>query len=455
MTTLWKKDGVDADLQVMRFTVGEDAELDNRLLPFDIVGTAAHARGLEQIGLLDAGEADALVRALAAALDAYESGEFRLSPEDEDAHSALEKRLTAELGEVGRKVHAGRSRNDQVLTALRLCMKDALLCAMRQLASLARATCELGSRWKLVPLPGTTHMQRAMPSTVGFWYASFAEGWADVLEDGRALFSKLDASPLGAAAGYGAPLPLDRGFTASLMGFGRVQVNAQAVQNSRGRLEAALIGWLAEASRDVEKMAIDLLTFSSAEHGFVRIPETLCTGSSIMPQKRNPDVLELLRGTPSTIFSLRDEVERVIAKLPSSYNRDFQLTKGPMMRAVDRFGPMIAILHRALPELAWDEERLAGSLSVEMFATHRALELVREGLPFRDAYRQSAAELRDGDTGAWPRDPAAAIAAMDHLGAPANPGLDEALTRVNAVETWTNATSSALTISWNKLLETA
>jgi len=455
MSTLWKKEGVDADAEIMAFTVGEDAELDNRLLPFDIIGTTAHARGLEKIGILDAAESMSLREALAAALEAYESGDFRLEAGDEDAHSALERRLTAELGEVGKKVHAGRSRNDQVLTALRLYMKDAVLVSMGRLVSLVRSTCELGQKWKLVPLPGYTHMQRAMPSTVGFWYASFAEGWADALDSGRALYERLDTSPLGAAAGYGAPLPLDREHTASLMGFGRVQVNAQAVQNSRGRLEAALIGWLVEVGRDVEKMAGDLLTFSSAEHGFALIPETLCTGSSIMPQKRNPDVLELLRATPSTLLACRDEVERVIAKLPSSYNRDFQLTKEPLMRALDRFGPMLAILSRALPELTWDEKMLAGSLSVEMFATHRALELVTEGVPFRNAYRQSAAELKSGDTAVWPQDPNAAIAAMSHLGAPANPGLAEALARTNAADEWLRATETKLKSCWNKLLKSS
>ncbi|MCP4680129.1 MAG: argininosuccinate lyase [Deltaproteobacteria bacterium] len=453
MTTLWKKEWVDADEEILSFTVGDDRVLDNRLIPYDIIGSLAHADGLARIGILTDREFSQLGIALKRAYRDWACGAFRLSPKDEDVHSALEHRLTEELGEVGKKIHAGRSRNDQVLTALRLFMKKALLDTMEKLAALTRNSCDFGARHRNLPMPGYTHMQRAMPSTVAFWYASFSDSFADALEAGQALYRKLDSSPLGAAAGFGVPLPLEREHTAKRMGFGRVHVNAMAVQNSRGRLEAAFAGWLAEIGRDVEKVAWDLLLFSSAEFDFVRIPEALCTGSSIMPQKKNPDVLELLRATPSVFLACRDEIERIISKLPSSYHRDFQLTKGPMMRAVDQGRSVLTILGKALKELTWNEERLKESLSTEMLATHRALVLVREGIPFRDAYVQAAKELRESKTDDWPTDFNEIIAGLNHLGAPGNPGLDEARIRADTVAVWVNETRKDLEDCWDDLLD--
>lgn len=452
MSTLWKKGWVDTDAEILAFTIGEDQLLDNRIIPFDIIGSLAHARGLQKIGILTKDEMTQLTHALQKAYVNWEDGRFELGPEDEDAHSAIEALLTKQLGETGKKVHAGRSRNDQVLTALRMYMKVSLLDLMGKLSTLARLACDEGANYSRVPMPGYTHMQRAMPSTLAFWYASFAEGWTDSLESGKALFQRLDSSPLGAAAGFGAPIPLDREYTAGLMGFERVQVNAQAVQNSRGRLEAALLGWFLEVGRDVEKMAWDLLLFSSAEFGFVTIPEALCTGSSIMPQKKNADVLELLRATPSVLHACRDEVEQIIAKLPSSYHRDYQLTKPPLMRAVDRTGVMLTILAKALGELKWNKKQMANALTQEIFATHRALELVQQGAPFREAYRTAAMELREEKTEDWSDDPAQSIAALTHLGSPGNPGLVEAKARIQPVENWLAVTEDALKKRWAELL---
>ncbi len=452
MTTLWKKEWVDADEEILSFTIGDDRILDNRLIPYDIIGSLAHADGLAKIGILTEEEFSKLSGALKQVYREWETDAFRLSLEDEDVHSALERRLTEDLGEVGKKIHAGRSRNDQVLTALRLFMKKSLLDTMDELVKLTRNSCDSGARYLHLPMPGYTHMQRAMPSTVAFWYASFAESFTDALEAGQSLHQKIDSSPLGAAAGFGVPLPLEREYTARRMGFGRVHINAMAVQNSRGRLEAAFAGWLAEVGRDVEKVAWDLLLFSSAEFDFAQIPETLCTGSSIMPQKKNPDVLELLRATPSVILACRDEIERVISKLPSSYHRDFQLTKGPMMRAMDRGRSVLTILGKALKDLSWNEERLTGSLSTEMLATHRALALVRENVPFRDAYVQAAKELREGETDDWPSDFGEMIAGLNHLGAPGNPGLEEARARADTVATWVDETRQKLEGCWSDLL---
>lgn len=453
MGTLWKKEWSDTDAQILAFTTGEDEELDNRLVPYDILGSLAHTHGLGKIGIISSAEQKKLIAALQDIYRDWREGKFQIAPGDEDVHTALENRLTAKLGETGKKIHTGRSRNDQVLTALRLYMKAALLNTMHELANLARTTCDKGEQLKTIPMPGYTHLQRAMPSSVAFWYGSFAEGFADTLELGQAVHGRLDSSPLGAAAGFGVPLPLDREFTASLMGFGRVQINAQAVQNSRGRLEAGLLNWLVELGRDVEKMAWDLLLYSSAEFNFVSLAESLCTGSSIMPQKKNADVLELLRATPSVIAGCRDEVERVIAKLPSSYHRDFQLTKPPLMRGLDRAFTMIIMASKALWGLNWNEGRLVAAMSQELFATDRALQLVSMGVSFREAYRQTAEELRNGETSNWEKDPLASSKTRTHLGSPGNPGLDHIRERVELFDSWVDDTQKRLQQRWNDLLQ--
>ncbi len=452
MSTLWKKEGAGTDQDILAFTIGEDQVLDNRLIPYDIIGSLAHVKGLEKIGLMNAEETENLSSALSALYGQWRAGDFVLGPDDEDVHSAIERCLTEKLGETGKKIHAGRSRNDQVLTALRLFMKAELLHAMQALATLVQSACEHGNKYTQVVMPGYTHMQRAMPSTLGFWYASFAEGFADSLEAGKFLFAQLDKSPLGAAAGYGVPLPLDREYTASLMGFGRVHINAQAVQNSRGRMEASVIHWLTEMGRDVEKMAWDLLLYSSAEFGFVTIPERLCTGSSIMPQKKNADVLELLRATPSVLAACRDEAERIIAKLPSAYHRDFQLTKAPLMKALDRAHAMLVILDKAIGELVWHPEVMSQALSPDIFATHRALDLVAKGSPFREAYQVAAKELREGNTKDWKIEKDGLASDLNHLGAPGNPGLDQAKEKAEAIQSWVTKTQNALQTQWSALL---
>jgi argininosuccinate lyase len=452
MSTLWKKEGAGTDADILAFTIGEDRVLDNRLIPYDIIGSLAHVKGLAKIGLMSERETTNLSAALSTLHQKWHAGEFALGPEDEDVHSAIERCLTEALGETGKKIHTGRSRNDQVLTALRLFMKAELLNAMEELAAIVQSTCKSGNQYQQVLMPGYTHMQRAMPSTLAFWYAAFAEGFADSLEAGKSLYIGLDKSPLGAAAGYGVPIPLDREYTAALMGFDRVHINAQAVQNSRGRLEAAVINWLAEVGRDVEKMAWDLLLYSSAEFGFVTIPERLCTGSSIMPQKRNADVLELLRATPSVLLACRDEAERIIAKLPSAYHRDFQLTKVPLMKALDKGHAMLVILNKAIGELAWNQEAMSQALSPEIFATHRALNLVAQGTPFREAYQQTAKELRDGNTDDWKIEKDRVVTDLNHLGAPGNPGLEQAKQKADTIQSWVSETQATLQKQWNALL---
>jgi argininosuccinate lyase len=452
MNALWSKEWTDTDAEVLAFTIGDDAVLDNRLIPYDIVGTLAHARGLEKIGLLAAKEHDAIRGKLADLYEAWKAGRFHLKPGDEDMHSALERELTAALGDLGKRIHTGRSRNDQVLTALRLFMKESLLTGMKALSDLAGTACREGQQHLGVMMPGYTHLQRAMPATVGFWYASFAESFADTLDSGRALFDRIDRSPLGAAAGFGAPLPLDRELTAKAMGFSRVHINAAAVQNSRGRYEAALANWLVDVGLDVEKLSFDLLLFSSREFGFVRLPGQFTTGSSIMPQKQNPDIIELLRAAPAVQRACRDEIEHLIAKLPSNYHRDFQSTKGPLLRAVEKGRLMMVIANKLMSNLKWNSARLRAACTEELFATHRAVALAREGIPFREAYGLAAKELREGKTADWVTADNDVLKSLGHLGAPGNPGLKEAAARIDALTDWVDATLAELLATWALLL---
>lgn len=452
MKPLWKKDWVSTDDAVMAFTVGDDPLLDQKLIPFDLLGSAAQAAGLLRIGIITEEEHDSLMRELSKLKTAWEEDAFGILPGEEDMHTAIERALTDALGDAGKRIHTGRSRNDQVITALRLYLKKSLLDALVALAGAAKTACDEGDRYPDLLMPGYTHMQRAMPSTVAFWYASFAEGFADALESGLDLYRRIDKSPLGAAAGFGVPIMLDREYTAEVMGFSSLQVNAAAVQNSRGRYEAALANWFVELGRDVEKMAWDLLLFSTAEFGFVTIPETLVTGSSIMPQKKNPDVVELLRAAPSTIRGARDEIERIIEKLPSNYHRDFQLTKGPAMRAVDHGLHMIAITQKLLENLTWQPDRLKAAFSIDLLATHRAVDLVKKGLPFREAYLAAAKELQEGNTEAWQYTDAEILDSLTHLGAPGNPGLTEARARIEASASQIEETTQQLLEKWAQLL---
>ncbi len=452
MNALWSKEWTHTDAEVLAFTIGDDAVLDNRLIPYDIIGSLAHAAGLEAIGILTSEDRGALREKLAELYNDWKVGRFHLKPEDEDMHSAIERELTDALGDLGKRIHTGRSRNDQVLTALRLFMKESLLINMKALARLAATACAQGKNHLGVMMPGYTHLQRAMPASVGFWYASFAESFADTLETGKALFDRLDRSPLGAAAGFGVPLPLDRELTAKVMGFSRVHVNAAAVQNSRGRLEAAYAGWLVDVGLDVEKLSWDLLLFSSREFGFVRLPAQFTTGSSIMPQKQNPDIIELLRAAPGIQRACRDEIEHLIAKLPSNYHRDFQTTKGPLLRAVEKGRLMLVITDKLMGSLEWNRENLKAACTQELFATHRAVALVQQGAPFREAYKEAAKELREGRTDHWDYSDDDIFKGLGHLGAPGNPGLKEAAARIDQLGNWVDETRAELLTRWEMLL---
>lgn len=415
---LWDKGGA-LDDAILRYTARDDWQLDQRLLAYDIRASIAHVRGLARAGILSEAEQAALVRELSGLAAQNEAGELRLGPDDEDGHTAIEAALVERLGDVGKKVHTGRSRNDQVLVALRLYERDAL----DELVALARdggrALLDLARREASTPMPGYTHLQRAVPSSFGYWAASFAEGLADAMDALRAARAQVDRCPLGGAAGFGVNLPLDREGVARELGFAGIAVNPLASQSSRGIIEAAVLGAAWQLMAVLRRLAWDLSLFSMSELGFVRLPEAFTTGSSIMPQKRNPDVIELMRAACAVVQGALAEVQAIVA-LPSGYHRDLQLTKGPTLRAIDEALATARLVPRLVQGVELDRERMLAAITPECFATDRAVELAAAGVPFRDAYRQVAAEIA-----ALPRgDAAQSLAARVSPGAPGNLRLD-------------------------------
>ena len=392
MTRLWDK-GLPLAERVLRYTAGEDHELDARLVAYDVRGSIAHAEMLAATGLIGEDDVVAIREGLKALEASFEAGEWRIELDDEDVHTALESRLTDRIGAAGAKLHLGRSRNDQVLTALRLYLLDAEAELSERVERLREALKALTERQGELALPGYTHMQQAMPSTVALWCGGFDEAFADAVQGLHAARRRIDKNPLGSAAGYGTPgLPLDRDMTTAKLGFASKQWPVTAVQLSRGKAESGLLFEITLLVQDLGRMAADLLLFYTQEFGYVSLAADVTTGSSIMPQKRNPDVLELVRASQATAQSCLDEALMITAKLPSGYQRDLQRLKAPVFRAIDLAIDSVDIMAYLLEGLRFNADRIR--MDDGLYATETAYRLVREqGLTFRDAYRQTAAEL--------------------------------------------------------------
>ena len=424
---LWQKPGVKVDERIQRFLAGEDVILDREFFLFDIEASRAHAEGLQHIGILTDGELEDIRRELAVLAEDFHSGHFILDEQFEDGHSAIEARLIERLGDTGRRIHTGRSRNDQVLVATRLWLKDRLarvaaLCRESAQVALARAVAEAA-----LPIPGYTHLQRAMVSSAGMWWAAWAEGFIDDAVRARDTLAWVDANPLGSAAGYGVNLPLARDHTTQTLGFGRMQVAATYAQLSRGKFEMGAIDALGAALLDVRRLAWDLSLFTSAEFGFVALPAEYTTGSSIMPNKRNPDVVELMRASYSAVAAARTEIEQLLS-LPSGYHRDLQFSKGAIFHAFGRGLGALELLPDLLRNLEWKPERMRAALDPSMYATDLAVDLARQGMPFRDAYKQAA------DPARWAEgDPEASLAARVSPGAAGDLRLDVLQQRLDAL----------------------
>jgi argininosuccinate lyase len=429
---LWAK-GQTVAGWVQRFTVGEDYRWDTLLLPYDIEGTRAHAAGLAQIGVLSEAEFQAIIQTLDALKAEVEAGRVGVRPEDEDAHTVIEQYLTQELGETGKKIHTGRSRNDQVLAALRLFLKDSLREAGRQVARLVEHLCRLGEAQNDALMPGYTHLQQAMPSTAGLWALGYAELLLSDLAALRHTYDQVDVCPLGSAAGYGVPfLRLPREAVARQLGFRDLQLHVTAVQLSRGKLELHAAHALVQVGATLNRMASDLVLFNSQEFGFVELPLEFCTGSSIMPQKQNPDVLELVRAGYHRLLAEMNVLLTLPANLPSGYHRDLQLTKEAVVRCVLHARDMLTAMDNLLPQLRFRRDRMQAACTPALLATAEALRRVIAGVPFREAYRQAAAEL---DKLTQP-EPSAVLAAYQVDGYPGRGRPDVLQKRLEAFQDW-------------------
>lgn len=389
MSRLWEK-GLPLAERVLRYTAGEDHLLDARLVSYDVMGSIAHAEMLAATGLISDDDCSAIRDGLTALGAGYAAGEWSISLEDEDVHTALESRLTETIGDAGARLHLGRSRNDQVLTALRLYLRDAAEDLGRRVTTLRESIAGLNERQGDVQLPGYTHMQHAMPSSVSLWCGGFDEAFADAIDGLHATRRRINKNPLGSAAGYGTPgLPLDRELTTKKLGFDATQTPVTSVQLSRGKAESTLLFEVTLLLQDLGRMASDLLLFYTQEFAYVSLASDVTTGSSIMPQKRNPDVLELLRAASGTAHACLDESLMITAKLQSGYQRDLQRLKAPLFRAIDLAIDSVDIMAYLLQGMRFLPENI--ELNGGIFATEEAYRLVtEEGMPFRAAYQQVA-----------------------------------------------------------------
>lgn len=408
------------DPDILDYTVGEDPVLDRELVKWDAAGTAAHVTMLSRMRLpkgtppiVTPAEAAKVRRELAAVVDEFRTGKFEIRESDQDVHMAVERRLTETLGDLGKKIHTGRSRNDQVAVDVRLHIKDQLLATEGEVAALASSLLAFGKRHSLLPLVGRTHLQPAMPSSVGVWASGHAEMVLDQVVNLEAAYGINDLCPLGSAAGYGVPLPLDRKLTSGLLGFARPLHNVFGASMARGEDEAALLSALAQLMVALSRLAEDLIIFSMPEFAYFRLPREYCTGSSIMPQKYNPDVLELVRSKAAIVVGLQTAALTQLHAMPGGYNRDLQDSKGLYMKGISIARTTLRILAKVVDGVSVDEAKLRAGFIPGVFATDAALRQVAAGVPWREAYHDVRNHLERLET----EDADSAVLAKRHLGA--------------------------------------
>ncbi|MBD0260091.1 MAG: argininosuccinate lyase [Cytophagales bacterium] len=393
---LWQKENTPVSEKIEKFTVGRDRELDLHLAPFDVLGSMAHAGMLARIGLLTEAEELQLRTALREIYRQVEAGTFTIEEGVEDVHSQVELQLTRQLGETGKKIHSGRSRNDQVLVDLKLYCRHRLGEVVRATEKLFRLLVALSERHKDVLLPGYTHLQVAMPSSFGLWFGAYAESLADDLLLLQAAYKIADQNPLGSGAGYGSSFPLDRTLTTQLLGFESLHYNVVYAQMSRGKTEQYACTALAAVASTLSRLAMDVCLYNSQNFGFLTLPDALTTGSSIMPHKKNPDVAELLRAKTNRLKALPNEFALLLSNLPSGYHRDLQLTKEIVMPAFAEILSCLDVTHFMLENVKVQENILDDPRYAYLFSVERVNELVLGGVPFREAYRQVGKEIAEG-----------------------------------------------------------
>ncbi|ACV25968.1 argininosuccinate lyase [Kangiella koreensis] len=427
-STVQSSDKTAIQKKVEQFMSGEDVLLDQHLFAFDIQASKVHAQGLQRIDILSHAELEQITVSLDDLLYQFKKGLFVLDQSFEDGHSAIEYFLTEQLGDLGKKIHTGRSRNDQVAVATRLYCKQALLDLKQINVQIAQVCLTQAEQHKDSIMPGYTHIQRAVVSSWGLWFASFAESFCDNSQLAQQTLDWIDANPLGTAAGYGVNLELDRDFTTEALGFARMQVNPMYVQNSRGKFELQVLMAFKQAMLDIRRLAWDLSLFTSAEFNLVKLPDLFSTGSSIMPNKRNPDTVELMRAHYAKLVGVYNEIESLLS-LPSGYQRDLQNTKAPLINGITESLLCLALVPELLSGVDICHANCEKAIEPAMFATDKAIELAREGVPFRQAYQQ----LKDNYQDLAQRSPLQALRDRVSPGACANLKLSEMADRLENV----------------------
>lgn len=395
MATLWNK-GTQATEMVEAFTVGDDRILDRKLAKYDVQGSKAHIAMLESIGLLSADELQALTAALDEIAQSIEDGSFVLEDDVEDIHSQVELLLTRKLGDIGKKIHSGRSRNDQVLVDVKLFLRDELLKVRSEVLDLFSALQALSEKYRNVLMPGYTHAQVAMPSSFGLWFGAYAEALVNDMYMLGGAYKVVNRNPLGSAAGYGNSFPLNREMTTRLLGFASPDYNSVAAQMSRGKSEKCVASALGSVALTLNKFAADCCQYMCPNFGFISFPDSLTTGSSIMPHKKNPDVWEMVRGKCNRILSCENEISLLCSNMPHGYHREYQLLKDILFPVLDLMHSCIGITRYMLDYIKVNEHILDAPIYRYLFTVEEVNRRVLQGVPFRDAYRQVGMEVNEG-----------------------------------------------------------
>lgn len=392
---LWQKD-IEVNKLIEEFTVGRDIEFDMLLAEHDVIASRAHAMMLEKVKLLTKADLKKLLSGLDDIKKQIKNGTFKIEEGVEDVHSQIELQLTRMAGDAGKKIHVGRSRNDQVLTAVKLYLKSELVAISKQVGEVFGIFINLSEKHKNILLPGYTHLQIAMPSSFGLWLGAYAESLCDDMELVVAAYNICNKNPLGSAAGYGSSFPLDRKYTTELIGFGQMNVNSVYAQMTRGKSEKATAVALASVAHTLSKFSYDVCLYLSQNFGFISFPEELTTGSSIMPHKKNPDVFELMRGKCNVIQGVPNQLTLLTNNLPSGYHRDMQLTKEVLFPAIQQLKNCLNILAFALPQMEVNKNISADPKYIYMYSVDALNELVKKGVSFRDAYKKVGMEIKQG-----------------------------------------------------------
>jgi len=438
--------------ETLAFTAGRDVELDHALVAADCIGTAAHVTMLSKMPvkpkLITETERKQVVAGLVEIIGLAQQGKFKIKLTDQDVHLAIERTLTKKLGDLGKKIHTCRSRNDQVAVDLRLYAKEQLLDTLEEAAALAAALTAFGKTHEAIPMVGRTHMQPGMPSSVGLWATAHAESLLDDCVGLVNAYELNDQCPLGSAASYGVPLPIDRQLVSTLLGFSRPTHNVLYANNGRGKMESIVLGAMSQVMLTLSRLAQDFMLFTMPEFDYFKLPAEFCTGSSIMPQKQNPDVCELVRAKATRVKAAELAVYDLIKGSPTGYNRDLQEAKEPFMEGIANTRACLRILTPMVKATKINKKALIKGFSPDVFATDRALELVGEGMPFRDAYHHVKENLHELEN----IDPVEAIQLKTHLGAPLGLDWDYFKSRAAAVKETVREERKAFNKAISKLL---